>query len=257
MAGPIRTYATDRIAVRWDSARCIHTARCIEALPEVFDAGRRPWIDPAAADADALARAVERCPTGALRYARRDGAPQEAPVRPAVAVPVPDGPLVVTGDLHVQDGEGAPIAAEHRLALCRCGATGNAPFCDGSHATSGFRSSVFTTRQGRPEAPAPEAAAGAPPEPTTITATHGGALQVGGRLVVRAPDGRLLADATSVWLCRCGRSATKPFCDGSHRAGVRRAAPAQDPGRGRAETPAALRPNHHVPPPPEGEEGAP
>ena len=32
-----RSYETDRIRVYWDSSKCIHTARCINALPQVFD----------------------------------------------------------------------------------------------------------------------------------------------------------------------------------------------------------------------------
>src|SRR3712207_670512 len=98
-----RTYSTDRIAVHWDSARCIHTARCLNALPAVFDVGRRPWVDVEAADADAVAQAVEACPTGALRYERYDGAPEYEPPRPAVAIPIDDGPLLVMGDLVVRD----------------------------------------------------------------------------------------------------------------------------------------------------------
>jgi uncharacterized Fe-S cluster protein YjdI len=65
-----RTYETDAIRVHWDSARCIHTGVCLRTLPQVFDTSRRPWVDIEAADADAIADAVERCPTGALRYER-------------------------------------------------------------------------------------------------------------------------------------------------------------------------------------------
>ncbi len=61
-----RVYETGEIRVHWDSSRCIHTGICLEALPEVFDIRRRPWVDVAAAEVDAIAHAVERCPTGAL-----------------------------------------------------------------------------------------------------------------------------------------------------------------------------------------------
>jgi uncharacterized Fe-S cluster protein YjdI len=133
MAGAQRTYSTDRIAVAWDSTRCIHTARCLLALPRVFDVRRRPWVDVHAADADAVARAVETCPSGALRYERLDGAPGERPRRPTLVVPIADGPLLLMGDLHVMTPEGVEIAHEYRLTLCRCGASRNKPFCDNSH----------------------------------------------------------------------------------------------------------------------------
>ncbi len=79
-----RTCETEPIAVHWESSRCIHTARCLQALPQVFDVRRRPWVDVGAANAEDLAAAVRTCPTGALRYTRTDGAPQEEPQRPTV-----------------------------------------------------------------------------------------------------------------------------------------------------------------------------
>src|SRR5689334_20640591 len=109
-----RTYENDAIRVFWDSSRCIHTARCLNALPSVFDVQARPWVDVEAADADAdaIAAAVETCPTGALRYERLDDAPQEEPNRPAVAIPIPDGPLLVAGDLRVVNEDGDILAEE-------------------------------------------------------------------------------------------------------------------------------------------------
>ena len=60
-----REYRGAGIAVQWYAARCIHSARCIRAAPAVFDPARRPWIVLDGAGADAVAAAVERCPTGA------------------------------------------------------------------------------------------------------------------------------------------------------------------------------------------------
>ena len=249
MAGAQRTYETERIAVHWDSTRCIHTARCVQSLPQVFDTGRRPWIDVTAADADALAAAIERCPTGALRYTRRDGAPQEAPRRPAVAIPIPDGPLLVMGDLRVQGPEGDAIAEETRLTLCRCGRSRNQPFCDNSHVESGFRSAEFTPKPGAGEPPAQDG-----PARTTITATRDGSLHFEGRVVVMTTAGETLADADDLWLCRCGNSGTKPFCDGSHRGRFTSRLSEVEGERRAAETPAAFERNLHVRPPSEVEE---
>ena len=51
-----------------------------------------------------------------------------------------DGPLVVRGQftLAAQDGEQIP-AGRRTVALCRCGRSSIKPFCDGSHARTGFR----------------------------------------------------------------------------------------------------------------------
>lgn len=53
----------------------------------------------------------------------------------------PNGPLVVEGPFTLvdQNGNPFPIAADKpAIALCRCGASQNRPFCDGSHKTAGF-----------------------------------------------------------------------------------------------------------------------
>ncbi len=48
---------------------------CARTLPQVFRPREKPWVDADAADADAIAAAVERCPSGALRYTRTDVEP--------------------------------------------------------------------------------------------------------------------------------------------------------------------------------------
>jgi CDGSH-type Zn-finger protein len=52
-----------------------------------------------------------------------------------------NGPLVIEGAVKVVDHQGNefPIpASKDKIALCRCGQSGNRPFCDGSHRTCGF-----------------------------------------------------------------------------------------------------------------------
>ena len=248
MGGARRTYSTDEIAVHWDSTRCIHTGRCLVALPEVFDVRRRPWVDVDAAGADAIARAVESCPTGALRYRRLDGERGEQPSRPTFAVPIDDGPLLMMGDLHVQTPEGETVAREYRLTLCRCGKSRNQPFCDNSHLASGFRSATFASRV----APADAGDGGTDDgdvSPTLVTPTRDGPLEVRGRTVVVTRARELLAELDEVLLCRCGNSASKPFCDGSHEGRFESRAPALRAERRRAETPAAFEPNPQVRPP--------
>jgi CDGSH-type Zn-finger protein/uncharacterized Fe-S cluster protein YjdI len=237
-----RTYETDRIRVHWDSSLCIHTARCINAQPQVFDVGRRPWIDVEAADADAVADAVQRCPSGALRYERLDEAPGERPPRPAICIPIDDGPLMLIGDLVVRNEEGEELDDAPRLTLCRCGGTRNAPFCDNSHQDQNFRSGrAGVVRDGEAE----------PVDgPTEIEPQPNGPLHLRGRVVVINTDGRQLADTNDVALCRCGRSRSKPFCDGSHHDGFEsRCARELAAERERAESPEAFEPNRHVEPP--------
>ncbi len=137
--GVERTYRTEQIAVYWEPSLCIHTARCLRALPEVFTVKRRPWVLVDAAPADAVAAAVSRCPTGALRYARLDGAPQEKLPDPPEIEAQPDGPLYVHGRVHIVSEDGTERELP-RAALCRCGESNYKPFCDNTHLRVGFRS---------------------------------------------------------------------------------------------------------------------
>jgi CDGSH-type Zn-finger protein len=51
-----------------------------------------------------------------------------------------NGPLMVQGEVVVVDAEGKPLPLPgDAVYLCRCGASGRKPFCDGSHKTTGFR----------------------------------------------------------------------------------------------------------------------
>jgi len=128
-----REYEGDGIVVRFDSLRCIHAAECVKGLGRVFNPRQRPWIDAGAASADEIAEVVARCPTGALQFERTDGGEREATPETTTVRIVADGPLYVTGRIEVVDQEGRPLSVEHRVALCRCGASENKPFCDNSH----------------------------------------------------------------------------------------------------------------------------
>jgi CDGSH-type Zn-finger protein len=52
-----------------------------------------------------------------------------------------DGPLRVEGEFEIVDAQGQAygLAGRTAISLCRCGHSGNKPFCDGSHKTSGFQ----------------------------------------------------------------------------------------------------------------------
>lgn len=136
--GATRAYANDGIRVLWDASLCIHTGICLQRLPAVFDVKARPWVDIDGATADEIAATVRACPTGALRY---DG-PGVEPEHPDDSTTVdvrPNGPLIVRGQLSIRTAGGDQPREELRVALCRCGASVNKPFCDNSHRAVGFR----------------------------------------------------------------------------------------------------------------------
>ena len=133
-----RIYETSEIAIEWRAHRCVHSAVCLQGLPEVFDVRRRPWVLPEQAPADAIAQLVAQCPSGALHVRRRDGGAEEQPDAAPTIIAIPNGPLALRGDLTVTDGEGNVLRHDTRMTLCRCGASENKPFCDASHRRIGF-----------------------------------------------------------------------------------------------------------------------
>jgi len=54
----------------------------------------------------------------------------------------PNGPLRISGNFVIKDGQGKEfdLAGRTAISLCRCGQSENKPFCDGSHARTGFQS---------------------------------------------------------------------------------------------------------------------
>ncbi len=57
---------------------------------------------------------------------------------PLAITPAPSGPLLVQGPVEIIAGSGRALARTSKAALCRCGASKNKPYCDGSHRSIGF-----------------------------------------------------------------------------------------------------------------------
>ena len=207
----VEVIAAQHLDLHYEGRKCIHARFCVTGAPQVFRANvKGPWIHPDAMDAESLVAIAHACPSGAIRYVRKDGRAQESAPPVNLLTVRESGPYAVRAPL-VLDG----AAAHFRATLCRCGASKNKPYCDGSHHDAGF------------------AASGEPPttEPAMLAQRDGtlmidpepdGPLQLRGNLEILSGTGRVVARVTQARLCRCGASASKPFCDGSHaRVGFR------------------------------------
>ena len=130
----METIAGEKLDLIYEGKRCIHSRFCVTLAPQVFLANvQGPWIHPDAMPVERLVDIAHECPSGAIRYRRRDGRPEE-PVPPVNLAGIREGgPYALRGAL-VIDGERAP----YRATLCRCGASRNKPYCDGSHSAIGF-----------------------------------------------------------------------------------------------------------------------
>ena len=98
-----------------------------------------------------------------------------------------------------------------RATFCRCGASKNKPYCDGSHHEVHFAAS------GEPETQSLDALA-IRNGPLQVDPQRNGPLRLTGNLEICAGTGRVVKRVEGALLCRCGQSNAKPFCDGSHRA---------------------------------------
>ena len=204
----LHRYTSAAATVTWDAARCIHAAECVHTLPAVFDPAAKPWIRPEDANTGALEAAVDSCPSGALSLHTPDGTLVSKNPATNTGLLMPAGPLYLRGKITLVHG--GETTQQTRMALCRCGASQNKPFCDNSHKKVGFADPGALAATSAPEAGIDLAAA------LTVTPTHNGPVRCDGPLTLHGSGGRT-AFATKSFLCRCGGSRNKPYCDGTHK----------------------------------------
>ncbi|MFQ5921237.1 MAG: CDGSH iron-sulfur domain-containing protein [Anaerolineales bacterium] len=202
-----RNYRGRAIDVSYDIRRCIHSAECIRGLPQTFNRQHVPWIEPDKSKPTDVAEFVMRCPSGALRFERKDaGLPEPIPRTNTVTL-VPDGPLYVRGEVKIISPQGELLHRDTRISLCRCGNSNNKPFCDNSHIASGFKSSKSKVGSHG------EVVMG---DTLQITPIENGPYQLLGNVEVMDAEQGVVFRGKMIRLCRCGGSGEMPFCNNSH-----------------------------------------
>lgn len=68
MSSTQKQYYGKGITVMFDSEKCIHSGVCVKGFPAVFNLKKRPWVNPDADSAEAIALHIDKCPSGALQY---------------------------------------------------------------------------------------------------------------------------------------------------------------------------------------------
>lgn len=136
----VKEYSNGEITIVWKPNLCIHSGNCTKMLPDVYDPKARPWIKPENATTEELKNQVHHCPSGALSFYMNDSNDKkETESASSMRVEViKDGPLMVYGDIEVQDKDGSKKQSKKTTAFCRCGSSTNKPYCDGSHKKIGF-----------------------------------------------------------------------------------------------------------------------
>lgn len=149
----MKEYKNKHIIIHWFPELCAHPGTCLRLLPEVFNLEQRPWVNVDAAEPEEIINAVDKCPSGALRYSLPEGSKVDVQIAngvgninleksnpAAVEISVKaNGPLLIDGPTVVIGLDGKPLKEGSKMALCRCGLSGNRPFCDGVHTKQGWK----------------------------------------------------------------------------------------------------------------------
>ena len=167
-----RQYTNGEITVFWVPSKCIHATTCFRELIEVFNPGRRPWVNMEGAPTRRIIEVVNKCPTQALvwKYNRDLTEDEKAAQRPApVEEETPesitgqknetpgsvsenetrkdkptnirimkDGPIVVDGKFRIIGDDNSEVRKTPMTSFCRCGHSKSQPYCDGTHRKIGF-----------------------------------------------------------------------------------------------------------------------
>jgi uncharacterized Fe-S cluster protein YjdI len=158
-----RQYTNGEITVFWIPSKCIHATTCFRELIEVFNPGRRPWVNMEGAPTRRIVEVVNKCPTQALvwkynkdlteseRAAQWQDKKQEEEnpstisqvekkprVKPTNVRIMKDGPIVVEGDFRILGGKDEELKSTPMTSFCRCGHSLNMPYCDGRHRKVAF-----------------------------------------------------------------------------------------------------------------------
>ena len=147
-----RQYTNGDITVFWIPSTCFRE------LIEVFNPGRRPWVNMEGAPSRRIIEVVNKCPTQALIWkdnkdlteeelkAQRHVLPTEenpgnlnSPDEPTSIRIMRDGPIVVEGSFTIMGTNNEKLRPTTLSSFCRCGSSLHMPYCDGTHRKIDFR----------------------------------------------------------------------------------------------------------------------
>ncbi len=132
-----REYEGKELSVFDNRVTCSHAKECVSNLPSVFRLGERPWIAPDNASAVEVITTIKKCPSGALSYSIDGDRVRDFGQSPEIHI-TKDGPYNVEGFIQINILDDMQPPSKEHFALCRCGASKNKPYCDGTHKEVGF-----------------------------------------------------------------------------------------------------------------------
>jgi uncharacterized Fe-S cluster protein YjdI len=129
-------YKRENLTVNWEPQKCSHAAKCVNGLPSVFDSNKKPWVNMDGASIQEIKNQVISCPSGALSLKseimdkNQKSKDQSSNINVSI---MEKGPYIIKGPCVIVNEKGEETIKDGNVALCRCGASANKPYCDGSH----------------------------------------------------------------------------------------------------------------------------
>ena len=133
----LQDYEAPGITVHFNRAICSGAAACVRNLPAVFRNAGEDWIHPAEATIDEVIATVGKCPSGALTHTIEGKTAIKEVDETSVRI-VKNGPYEIKGPVEFDAPKWSRNASRSNFALCRCGKSRNAPFCDYAHGEKGW-----------------------------------------------------------------------------------------------------------------------
>ncbi len=129
-------YKGQDVTVSFNPLLCSHAAECGRLASNIFNPSQKPWIQPDNGTIEDVEEVVAACPSGAL--ALGEDAPRTHLYASRAQIEIQkDGPYWVLG-IDPPTELKAEGACRDKYVLCRCGKSGNKPFCDGTHRDQGW-----------------------------------------------------------------------------------------------------------------------
>ena len=138
-AGADRLIAYDGkdVSVTYNPLLCSHAAECGRLASHVFNPAQKPWVQPDNGTVAEIEAVVTACPSGALALKRADGGREHRLAERCDVVVERNGPYWVQNVTLDASAQGE-VRSSRKYVLCRCGLSGNKPFCDGTHRDAGW-----------------------------------------------------------------------------------------------------------------------
>ena len=138
-----KKYSNEDITIVWKPSVCIHSTLCWKGekgLKQVFNPMEKPWIKPEGAPTAEIIERINNCPSGALSFYYNNEQNKTTETKAeSIVEAMPNGPLLVYGNITVKHSNGDTVQKNKVTAFCRCGQSANKPYCDGTHTKIGFK----------------------------------------------------------------------------------------------------------------------